>query len=228
MAGGRAVHIFDEEGSFSGPGRRSTVWVVRRRDPRRHRQHPDRFGGSCLSIDHRPRERRRGGRRPDQRPVQFPATAPYIKDNRLTGTPPGSSARFSTSPSTSRETSTSPTPAKNEVDRFFVDRGVRPLLPGPACEPGQPRPRTASRSTRPTGRTDHGRELQRRNEEGGVVDTTARAIGSGGSQPTASRWLLPRRNPGVDSSGRLYQPSSNRVDIFDPAPPPFLSSSTER
>jgi hypothetical protein len=156
-----------------------------------------------------------------QRPVDFPATASYIEDNRLTGTPEGpfGEALFV---SVDGEGNIYVTDTKkNQVDVFRSTGEFVRSLEAPSATPGYVLngPGYGGVGVDPT--------------NGDVLITEGQAPYSEGGVRVYDRWghererlleIPPGQNlnatgtPAVDAAGHLYAPGGEGVNIFDPAP----------
>ena len=151
------VAIFDPNGAFNHAKSETVAshasgphWLqLQPDDPCRDRQHEHLLEGPGLPLADLARERRRGLRR-EQRPVDFPATASYINDNKLTGTPSGPFGEVGYRRGRLQRQHLCHRLGQTGGRRVRLDRHLPAQLPGPEGATGLPGQRRGRRSTRPT------------------------------------------------------------------------------
>jgi sugar lactone lactonase YvrE len=157
-----------------------------------------------------------------QRPVDFPATASYIKDNRITGTPEGpfGETHFV---SVDEEGNIYVTDTKkNQVDVFSSTGEFVRSLEAPGATPNYAvnGPGVGGVAVDPTNGDVLISEGQAPFEEGGlrVYDRFGNEL-ERVTAPPPGEALNASGTPAVDATGHLYSPGGSAVNIFDPAPP---------
>jgi hypothetical protein len=140
----------------------------------------------------------------EQRPVDFPATTSYTKDNRLTGTPQGPFGQVEAVAVDSRNGNLFVTDAeKAVVDEYNSTGTFIRTFPDPNASEGVPGRGGAAIDPTNGNVVITGGEASEYDENGnllGHMDSETEGV------------------PGVSAEGRLYLPTSSRVDIYNPAP----------
>ncbi len=155
-----------------------------------------------------------------QRPVQFPATASYIVDNKLTGTPAGPFGEVQTI-TVDDAGKIYVTDAGEKVIDVFNSTGEFDFsIPAPRSNGWNPT--LGGVGVDPTDGsiliTEGGYDVE--SDTGGIAeyDSSGNLLGRIKSDGTLGGFGA-EGTPSVDSAGRLYVPVGNeRVDIFGPAP----------
>ena len=152
-----------------------------------------------------------------QRPVQFPAKASYIDENRITGTPAGPFGRVGPTLWVDEDGNLFVTDTtKNEVFEYDPTGEFKRAFPAPAADPGNfsGNPPIGGVATDPTDGTIAITESQYNpaTGQGGVAEFDQAGNLVGRIQG------LGRGVPAFDPSGRLYVPIERGVQIYGPNP----------
>ncbi len=143
----------------------------------------------------------------DQRPVEFPATAPYIEGNRITGTPSGKFGEVYFV-AVDADGNIYVTDVKNEeVDEFSSTGEFVHSFPAPGAESGAvSNPGHGGPAVDPTDGTlliAEGGSVKEFDPAGNLIGTIS-SFGQG--------------TPVVDSAGRAYVPAGSQLKIYGPNP----------
>jgi hypothetical protein len=153
-----------------------------------------------------------------QRPVDFPASASYIADNKLTGTPNGRFGSVGWITVDGEGNLYVVDWGKHEVDEFDSTGTFLRSFPAPRVEEGVVG--TGGITVDPT----NGNLLidesvyNEENGEGGVREFDESGNFLGADFPVPLSGFQPGGAPVVNSNGYLYVPTGAQVDMFNPAP----------
>ena len=154
-----------------------------------------------------------------ERRVDFPATASYIEDSKLTGTPAGQFGQVSYVEVDNKGNIYVTDDAKNEVDEFESSGTYIRSFPAPRAEEGNPG--SGGVGIDPT----NGNVLiseynyDPETETGGVQEFDAYGNHLGALRREGGESFQPEGGAGVNNDGYAYVPASGKVHIFRPTPP---------
>jgi hypothetical protein len=155
-----------------------------------------------------------------QRPVPFPATASYIKENKLTGTPAGGFGEVQEVSVDSNGNVYVTDVANHVVDEFASTGLFVRTFSAPSASTGNPG--AGGAAVDPTTGNVLVTESYYLSESnvGGLAeyDSSGNFLARLKDPNYIEPGFTAEGTPAVDASGRVYVPASSRVDIFGPAP----------